>query len=328
MLFALGQENTRYRFENLYMVVLLPLLALHLASFLLLFVYGVNIPAFLMSPERYGGLLGNPNTLGSTAVVGVWAAGCLALTRTSTRLRRRLAWASLAVFGFTIAISGSGTALATVMVLGVIMLWMRMLAAFTPAVRLGLNLTAAGLGGVVLLAILVAVTPAEVFLLFTDSLGKDATLTGRTELWKIARDAIAERPVFGWSFDTHESVKGIQTYYVRFNHYHNGFLDTLIAGGFWLLSLVLYNLVRFVFLFLSAFRKNPQVFPLIMPLAILIIHNLSEYSILRPLSQQWQVYLCGFVLLTWPMVSARKARRSAPLLKRKSQARSRTVRWA
>lgn len=330
VLFALGQERNPQRFENYYLVILLPMFLLHFGSFLLLFAYGVDIPSFLMGSDRYGGLLGNPNTLGSTAVVGIWSAGCLALTGTRSRSRRRLAWCAIVLFCFSIAISGSGTAMATVLVLGMIMLWMRVLASFTPSVRLGLNLTAVGLCGVALLAILVAVTPSEVFLYFTDSLGKDATLTGRTELWKIARDAIAERPIFGWGFDTHESVKSIDSYFVRFNHYHNGFLDTLVAGGAVLLGLVLYNILRFVLVFMRAFRKNPAMFPLALPLVILVIHNLSEYSLVRPLAQQWQVYIGVFVLLTWRQVAVASARRTRPLIRRKRQTATagKTIRWA
>ena len=328
ILFAIGQGKSPQRFENYYYVILLPMFLLHFASFMLLFAYGVDIPSFLLGSERYGGLMGNPNTLGSTAVVGIWAAGCLALTGTRSRARRQLAWLSIGLFCFSIAISGSGTALATVLVLGVIMVWMRMLAAFTPSVRFGLNLTAVGLSGVALLAILVAVTPAEVFLYFTDSLGKDATLTGRTELWQIARDAIAERPVFGWGFDTHESVKSIDSYFVRFNHYHNGFLDTLVAGGVVLMALVLYNMVRFVMIFAHAFRKNRAMFPLALPLVILIIHNSSEYSLVRPLSQQWQVYLGVFVLLTWQQVKLTSAKRARPVIRRATAVSRKTVRWA
>ena len=244
VLFATGQQEEN-RYQNFYLVVLVPLFMLHMASFLLLFTYDINILDFLFSPLRYGGLAGAPNALGGLAVLGIWAASSIVFSSNASGYRRVFAGFSIAPFLFSIAVSGSGTALATVIVLAAIMLWMRLLAAVKPTVRLLMNSALLVLAIILALALVIVSNSAELFLLFTESLGKDASLTGRTELWDIAREAIALRPWLGWSFDAHESVKSMPAFNVRFNHYHNGFLDTLVAGGVVLFSLVIYNLAPF-----------------------------------------------------------------------------------
>ncbi|MEE9321749.1 MAG: O-antigen ligase family protein [Granulosicoccus sp.] len=326
MLFALGQPEA-LRYQNFYMVVLVPLFGLHLASFFLLFGYGVDIPGFLGSNQRYGGLLGNPNTLGGSAVLGMWAAGCLAFTRRASFRRKSFALFSMLVFSFSIIISGSGTALATVFILAAILLWMRLLAAVSTSVRSAMNTAIALLAVMTILAVLIYTTPAKILLLVTESLGKDATLTGRTELWGIARAAIAQHPWFGWGFDSHTSVKAVSEFDISFNHYHNGFLDTMVSGGVVLLSLVVYNLARFTREFSLAFRRDAAVFPMIMPLIILLLLNLSEYSLMRPLSEQWQIYVCAFVLLTWygPAGNVRRTPRQASAKRRNNR---KSLRWA
>ena len=50
------------------------------------------------------------------------------------------------------------------------------------------------------------------------------------------------------------------------------------------------------------------MFPLALGLVILVLLNLSEYSLLRPLSQPWQVYLVAFVACVWPVVQRRRQR--------------------
>jgi len=142
-----------------------------------------------------------------------------------------------------------------------------------------------------ILSVLLMVTPAELFLVFTGSLGKDASLTGRTDLWDIAKDAIAQRPLLGWSFDSHTSVMAEREYEVPYNHYHNGFLDTVIEGGMLLMCVVLYNFGRYVTHFLKLFRQTNHVYPLVVPFIMIIILNMSEYSLLRPLSVVWQLYI-------------------------------------
>lgn len=297
--FAIGQKNSQNRLGNFYLVVLTPFIASHVASLFLLFYYSADPIELIVSTNRFGGFSGNPNSLGNSAVLGVWAAAALLASPHIKPLRRALALISLPIFATSVALSGSGTATVASITVVLIMIWMRLLASFKPSVRLIVNFFSAALLACLVLAVLLLVTPAEVFLAFTGSLGKDATLTGRTELWAIAKEAILQRPWFGWSFDSHFSVKAERAFAVRYNHYHNGFLDTVVLGGLLLLAIVLYNFGRFTQAFIIAFRESHAVFPLLVPFVMIIVLNMSEYSLLRPLSEEWQLYIACFVMLTY-----------------------------
>ena len=97
----------------------------------------------------------------------------------------------------------------------------------------------------------------------TEGVGKDVTLTGRTEIWEVALAAIEHRPVLGWSYDSHQSVFDDPSYTVPYTQYHNGFLDTLVAGGA-VLMLVLGVHVR---AFLGRVRRVAATGALVYPLA-------------------------------------------------------------
>ncbi len=286
-------------YDGFFHVVFWPMLAIHVASLFILNLYDVDIVEFLGSTRRYGGLAGNPNSLGSTAVLGVWGGASLLLSSNSSRKVRIMVACGLLVMFLNTALSGSGTSTAAVLMVLFALLWLRILAAFRPKTRIILNGSVALILLFVVLYGLILTTPADLYLSVTGSMGKDATLSGRTELWAIARDAISRKPWFGWGFDSHQTVMAERTFSVRFNHYHNGFLDTIVVGGAILMALVLYNLFRFCEVFLRTFRKDAKAFPLLLPLIILLTLNMSEYSLLRPNSQLWLVYFMAFTMLTY-----------------------------
>ena len=296
ILFAIAN---RKNVDAFFLAVLVPTYIIHIASFGIFQLYDVNLAEFLFSQQRYGGLAGNPNSLGGTAVLGYWGALSLLLSRTSSKAWKYFViFLAMPLFGLHITMSGSGTATVSIILITMILLWLRFLAAFSNRVRYVLNLSGVFVFLACFLAISVYSTPAELYLSFTDSLGKDSTMTGRTVLWEIAREAISLKPVLGWGFDSHTSVQAQPQFDIPFHHYHNGFLDTMISGGVVLLVVVLYNLGKFSKVFLTAFRQNENYFPLVLPLIMLLFLNLSEYSLLRPNSPIWELYVGAFVLLT------------------------------
>ena len=327
ILFSLAHA-TRRNFRAFYVAVFLPMLVLHVASFFIFLEYDRDIIDFVFSSRRYGGLAGNPNSLGATAVLGYWAAGCLVLSRSVGVVLRGMALLALPLFVLHIVMSGSGTAISAIVLVTIALFWLRILAAFKSVTRQALNAGAAVLLVLLLIAVVISSTPADLYLSFTESLGKDASLTGRTELWDVARHAISLRPYFGWGFDSHTSVMAEGAFAIEFNHYHNGFLDTLVAGGAVLLVLVLYNLLRFVRAFFVAFDKDSNVFPLVVPLIMLLFLNLSEYSLLRPNSQIWTIYIVSFVMLTFHQRDRLLSKISSARRKGGSGRQKRQLRWA
>jgi exopolysaccharide production protein ExoQ len=95
-----------------------------------------------------------------------------------------------------------------------------------------------------LLALYLASINIEVILAF---IGKDITLTGRVQLWKLSLQYISESPFLGYGFDVFwKSVIDSNTLskfdvFWEAPHSHNGFLDLLLDLG--LLGLFLYLLL-------------------------------------------------------------------------------------
>jgi len=66
----------------------------------------------------------------------------------------------------------------------------------------------------------------------------DSTFTGRTELWRFAIDHIAEKPWFGWGFQSFWGIgpaspatRMTDTFIAVAPHAHNGYIDLLLQGG-------------------------------------------------------------------------------------------------
>jgi exopolysaccharide production protein ExoQ len=96
---------------------------------------------------------------------------------------------------------------------------------------------------VVLLAALFAVEKAlDVSGMVLDALGKDRSLTGRTEIWDLAKHS-GTNPVLGvgyFSFWTSAAAESIQQYFAgTMNSAHNGFLDMYLDAGMIGVSLLL-----------------------------------------------------------------------------------------
>jgi len=141
------------------------------------------------------GLYGSKNAMaGAAALFGVLAVG-VALDPVTPRLLRLCAAFGVCIAPVIVLTSQSVSALA-VMPIGIVaMLSALALRRLPPLGRVALL---AGLALLTVLAALVAVTATEqIAATFLDVTGKDMTLTGRTELWRIALGFIAERPLLG-----------------------------------------------------------------------------------------------------------------------------------
>ena len=89
------------------------------------------------------------------------------------------------------------------------------------------------LTGLLLLGIITLIDPAAPFAL----LGKDTTLTGRTELWEYVNELIHERPYLGWGYKAMWSPDANETTYI-WNQIkwdapeaHNGYLEVGLSLG-------------------------------------------------------------------------------------------------
>jgi O-antigen ligase len=101
-----------------------------------------------------------------------------------------------------------------------------------------------GVGALNLLAVGSAMSPGLAGIV--RSLGIDPTFTNRSDIWRLATNAISHSPIFGYGqkafWRTEELVyggEGLETWAVQASHAHNSYVEMILIGGFPLLFLSL-----------------------------------------------------------------------------------------
>lgn len=118
------------------------------------------------------------------------------------------------------------------------------------------------------------------------------SLTGRTELWAMALDSIAQSPVWGWGFGCSRFVLFMGPMSVPALHPHNMFLDTMIEtgiiGGLIHLAMVLALVRRLI--------TNPCPFP-DMILLLVVVMGMTEVPVFNQLPEAFT--LTWMLALGW-----------------------------
>lgn len=119
------------------------------------------------------------------------------------------------------------------------------------------------------------------------AMGKDSTLTGRTEIWSVAQEAISRRRVLGYGFDAFwESPSGGLLFDDELGwavpHSHNGYLEILLGLGWSGMALFGFAILRTG---RDALRYawRPEGFLSMWPLAfltVLLLHAITEADLL------------------------------------------------
>lgn len=143
------------------------------------------------------------------------------------------------------------------------------------------------------MALVLIVAPGLIF----ELLGRDATLTGRTDIWTALLDAIAARPWFGYGYGAFWGIDSEPAYKVRLATEwlvptaHNGWLETALSiglvglAGFMLSYLLL--LARAIRLAISSWEG---IFALGVA-AQFLLFSLSESIALQQNTIVWVVYV-------------------------------------
>jgi O-antigen ligase len=249
------------------------------ACLILLFI----APVYVIGEQtgEFRGIFSQKNILGQAMSVGALA--CLH----SIRVRKRSLLSGILTF-ITItfvAVRSESTTSALVillfLVLGVVM----------PLLQRG---KAARTLGVVLLTVLLLVGP--IVAIGTNSLfelvGKDATLTGRTEIWGYAIPYIYQRPLLGWGYGAFWSTENPAAWEIANTiHWyapeaHNGLLEILLSSG-------LVGAVWFIYLWVRAFRLSLRCIRLDGAMAITCF-SICIGILLEGVSEQVLLYVSGF----------------------------------
>ncbi|MEQ1617362.1 MAG: O-antigen ligase family protein [Terricaulis sp.] len=141
-------------------------------------------------PGAWSGLWTHKNSLGGIMALGVGV--CAAAAMVAPPRRKLWTLAALAAFALVL-LSTSMTALVAVL-LGLGVMGVARLA------RRGPVAAVAALGGLAAVLVLGAGALALAPELFVDLLGRDLTLTGRTDIWQAAAPAVSAQPWFGYGY--------------------------------------------------------------------------------------------------------------------------------
>jgi O-antigen ligase len=146
-------------------------------------------------------------------------------------------------------------------------------------------------------------------------MGKDVTLTGRTGLWSVVVDSIAQRPWLGHGYNAFwlgwegESARVWAVLPWHAAHAHNGVLDLGLELGLVGIALFTSSLVLAATRATAVIRRTSTMYGL-WPLAyvvFIVVVNFSESTILVRNSIFWMLYT---VTCVW-LVGQRSAKRTA-----------------
>jgi exopolysaccharide production protein ExoQ len=144
-------------------------------------------------------------------------------------------------------------------------------------------------------------------------LGRDPSLTGRTEIWALVWIMIVDHPWLGYGYGAFwrglEGPSGYvwRSFGVPLFYSHNGFLDVWLDVG---LVGLLFVLVGFALCFRKAvavfkqFKTTESMWPMLF-LVYLFIANLTEGSLLRVNLLPWLLYMAIALKLAKAVTSAR-----------------------
>jgi exopolysaccharide production protein ExoQ len=272
--------------------------ALAIAAVLSL-VFALALPSYGVQSDIDGqgwrGIYSHKNTLGSIMALSTMVFLLLALT---SRKRRWVAGAGLILSFGLVILSNSVSGLVVCVLLSALLPVYRALRwRITLAVPFLISAWLLG-GGVVMWGLYNAET-------ILGALGRDITLTGRTNLWPLVITMISQRPWLGYGYSGFwEADKG-----AYFSFALNGFQPTSAHNGFldlWL-QLGLLGVLVFVLSFLLAFlraaawarlsKATEGLWPL-MYLTFMLLHSMSESSILIRNDIYWTLYAA--VVLSLP----------------------------
>ncbi len=234
------------------------------------------------------------------AEISTYSATIFLFLRMTMRRFNYLAWGGLLLSIALLLLSTSKTALMVFLTLFILFQFYKGLRWENHRSIMILNITIFLFGAMSILLVSNAATILQ-------SMGKDLTLTGRTEIWEGAIARIEQRPWLGYGRDAFWHPKSnlpeaigeeIGENYVP-PHAHNGFVNLAcdlgtIGLSFFILSYLLafvraYHRVRLT-------RSPEDLWPLVY-LSFLLLYNLTESSILSHNSILWATYMMAALSL-------------------------------
>src|SRR5207237_978175 len=95
---------------------------------------------------------------------------------------------------------------------------------------LGGAMSTAIIGCIIVFGIVTPLVGGSTVTRFTSALGRDATLTGRTDIWAGLLPDLMRQPIFGYGFSGFWTVTRISEHEI--GQAHNGYLEVCLQLGF------------------------------------------------------------------------------------------------
>ena len=148
--------------------------------------------------------------------------------------------------------------------------------------------------GVSVLMFLIIFMPDMMF----EIIGKERTLTGRTDIWNALAAAIREKPLLGYGYGTFWQGLDGPSYWVRFSlewgvpTAHNGWIETWLSAG--LVAVILFGLLYLITLLLAfgrLYRGGVENYWVILSTVLFLMVSLSESTILQQNDLSWVIFV-------------------------------------
>ena len=269
-------------------------------------VFSVSLILILFFP-RYGvsnldgagawqGLLSHKNTFAILSLFLLTPACFISTSSLSSRLLRLL-YIAFAVVLIAMSQSRTGWIAAGVYFVIVAIVWI--VQAFAPKDALVISAT-------IMVAVIAAIIGAVLILpLLFQAIGKDATLTGRHEIWGAVIDAAMRRPILGYGYSgfftgmtgPSASVSIAANFVVP--HAHSGYLNVWVEQGaigvLLVLGPVLLALWKGTALLFNAF--TPAVGWYLSIIVVSLVINYDEPSWMMPNALDWMLTIVASIML-------------------------------
>jgi exopolysaccharide production protein ExoQ len=245
-------------------------------------------------PGAWQGIYGHKNTLGESMSIGIVT--LLAIALETTRRRRLLTIGAIALCSLLLLGSQSATAYVSTIV-GAVTL------ALTSLWRSSRH---AGLARMAMAIVALSVTVLALYpQALVQALGRDVSLTGRSDIWPVAIEAIANHPFLGYGYSIFWLPNGPYVDYIaatnwdfwRPAHAHNGFLelslDVGLVGTALFVLILLYAIWRAMRYAVTAPQMS-SAWPLA-AIASFIVANTTDVSIAAYNSPYWVIFVAAFL---------------------------------
>jgi len=148
--------------------------------------------------------------------------------------------------------------------------------------------------GIVSFTVLMLAIPDEMFAL----IGKERTLTGRTDIWDALIYSIQQKPLLGYGYGVYWDDPLGPSYYVRIMlewgvpSAHNGWIETWLSVG--LIGVVMFSIYYMVTLFLAIDRikrGGAETYWVVISTLVFLMLSMSESAILQQNELGWVIFV-------------------------------------